>query len=132
MHKLVLLRHGESQWNLENRFTGWTDIDLTKKGVSGRKAEQSLEKAGITVNKNMVPFDKKSPMITSGIRIGTPALTTRGMSSDEMEIVGKLILRTVTNIGDQAVANEVRDGVAKLASRFPVPGISTEGAWPLK
>ena len=54
------------------------------------------------------------------------------MGSDEMEIVGKLILRTVTNIGDQGVANEVRDGVAELTGKFPVPGISTEGAWPLK
>ena len=100
--------------------------------LTGRNAEEALGTVGIYVNRNTIPNDTKSARVTSGLRIGTPALTTRGMGSDEMETVGKLILRTVTNIGDQAVANEVRDGVAKLASRFPVPGISTEGAWPLK
>ena len=117
--------------------TGGTDthlflVDLTSMELTGRDAEEALGTVGIYVNRNTIPNDTKSARVTSGLRIGTPALTTRGMGSDEMEIVGKLILRTVTNIGDQGVANEVRDGVAELTGKFPVPGISTEGAWPLK
>jgi glycine hydroxymethyltransferase len=87
---------------------------------------------GIYVNRNTIPNDTKSARVTSGLRIGTPALTTRGMGPEEMETVGKLILRTVTNIGDAGVAREVRDGVAGLTSRFPVPGITTDNAWPLE
>ena len=65
--------------------------DLSDKNISGKKAESILERAGITTNKNMVPFDKRSPLVTSGIRIGTPALTTRGMGESEMIIIAKLI-----------------------------------------
>ena len=66
-------------------------IDLTNRGISGKKAEKKLEKAGITTNKNMVPFDNRSPMVTSGIRIGTPALTTRGFKENEMILIAKLM-----------------------------------------
>ena len=66
-------------------------IDLTNKNISGKLAEKSLEKAGITVNKNMVPFDQKSPFVTSGIRIGTPAITTRSMSEDQMKKIVKMM-----------------------------------------
>ncbi len=117
--------------------TGGTDthlflVDLTSMELTGRDAEEALSAVGIYVNRNTIPNDMKSARVTSGLRIGTPALTTRGMGPEEMETVGKLILRTVTNIGDDAVAREVRDGVAGLTSHFPVPGITTDNAWPLE
>tara|TARA_B100000809_G_scaffold253698_1_gene289984 strand:+ start:450 stop:1739 length:1290 start_codon:yes stop_codon:yes gene_type:complete len=117
--------------------TGGTDThlflaDLTSIELTGRDAEEALSAVGIYANRNTIPNDTKSARVTSGLRIGTPALTTRGMGPEEMETVGKLILRTVTNIGDEAVAKEVKDEVAKLTSRFPVPGITTDNAWPLQ
>ena len=95
-------------------------IDLTKWGVSGKKTERALEAAGITTNKNMVPFDKRSPMITSGIRVGTPALTTRGMKEGDMELIGHLIDRVIRNVGDESVIKSVRDQVSELAAGFPL------------
>jgi glycine hydroxymethyltransferase len=117
--------------------TGGTDthlflVDLTSMELTGRDAEEAMSAVGIYANRNTIPNDTKSARVTSGMRIGTPALTTRGMGPDEMEIVGKLILRTVTNIGDETIAKEVKGSVAQLTSKFPVPGISTEGAWPLE
>jgi glycine hydroxymethyltransferase len=117
--------------------TGGTDthlflVDLTSMELTGRDAEEAMSAVGIYVNRNTIPNDKKSARVTSGLRIGTPALTTRGMGPEEMETVGKLIIRTVTNIGDEAVAKEVKDEVAKLTGRFPVPGITTDNAWPLQ
>tara|TARA_S200000501_G_scaffold53536_1_gene43662 strand:+ start:1810 stop:3114 length:1305 start_codon:yes stop_codon:yes gene_type:complete len=106
-------------------ISGGTDthvvlIDLTNKGVSGKAAEKSLEKAGITVNKNMVPFDKKSPFITSGIRVGTPALTTRGMSVNEMIQIVDLIDQVICNIEDEKVSNNVNEKVKELCQSFPL------------
>ena len=106
-------------------ISGGTDthvvlIDLTNKGVSGKAAEKSLEKAGITVNKNMVPFDKKSPFITSGIRVGTPALTTRGMGVNEMIQIVDLIDRVICNIEDEKVSNNVNEKVKELCQSFPL------------
>ena len=106
-------------------ISGGTDthvvlIDLTNKGVSGKAAEKSLEKAGITVNKNMVPFDKKSPFITSGIRVGTPALTTRGMSVNEMIQIVDLIDQVICNIEDEKVYNNVNEKVKELCQSFPL------------
>jgi glycine hydroxymethyltransferase len=95
-------------------------IDLTKKGVSGKKAEITLEKAGITTNKNMVPFDEKSPMVTSGIRIGTPALTTRGFKENEMKEIARLIDNVIQNIEDKQVINNTRNKVSELCSSFPL------------
>lgn len=117
--------------------TGGTDthlflVDLTSMELTGRDAEEALSAVGIYANRNTIPNDTKSARVTSGLRIGTPALSTRGMGPEEMEIVGKLIIRTVTNIGDEAVAKEVKDEVAKLTSKFPVPGITTDNAWPLE
>ncbi len=117
--------------------TGGTDthlflVDLTSMELTGRDAEEAMSAVGIYANRNTIPNDKKSARVTSGLRIGTPALTTRGMGPEEMETVGKLIIRTVTNIGDEAVAKEVKDEVAKLTGRFPVPGITTDNAWPLQ
>lgn len=93
-------------------------IDLTNKNITGKEAEQSLEKAGITVNKNMVPFDKRSPFVTSGIRIGTPAVTTRGMKEKEMEIIAAIINRAVSNFKDEKVLEDLRKEVKKMTSGF--------------
>ena len=106
-------------------ISGGTDthlvlIDLTKKDVSGRKAEQSLEKAGITVNKNMVPFDKRSPLVTSGIRIGTSAITTRGMQTDQMKIIAEMIDLIVKNHDDEKKIKTVRGKVRELSNDFPL------------
>jgi glycine hydroxymethyltransferase len=95
-------------------------LDLSGKDLTGKAAEKALEKAGITVNKNTVPFDEKSPFITSGIRVGTPALTTRGMKEAEMEEIGGLIVRVLENIEDEAVIGEARTAAANLAARFPL------------
>ena len=106
-------------------ISGGTDthvvlIDLTNKQVSGKIAEKTLEKAGITVNKNMIPFDTKSPFITSGIRVGTPAITTRGMGPDEMKIIVDLIDKVITNIDDQNLIDDVNQTVQELCKSFPL------------
>ena len=106
-------------------ISGGTDthvvlIDLSNKDISGKAAEKSLEKAGITVNKNMVPFDKKSPFITSGIRVGTPALTSRGMGVNEMIHIVDLIDKVICNINDEKVLNSVNEKVKELCQSFPL------------
>lgn len=95
-------------------------IDLTNKNVTGKQAEIALEKAGITVNKNMVPFDKRSPFVTSGIRIGTPALTTRGMKEKEMEVIADIINRAINNVENEKVLSDLKNEVRQLASGFPL------------
>ena len=95
-------------------------VDLSNKGWTGKAAEKALEAAGITVNKNMVPFDKQKPMTTSGIRIGTPAVTTRGMKETEMKTVARLIDRALNNMESPAVLANVKQEVAELASHFPL------------
>jgi len=95
-------------------------VDLRSKGLTGKEAEAALEAAGITVNKNMVPFDDKSPFVTSGIRIGTPALTTRGMKEDEMREIAFLIDKVLSNIGNDEVTKRVRHQVNDLCQRFPL------------
>ncbi len=94
-------------------------VDLTPKGITGRDAEVALDKVGITVNKNGIPFDTKKPMVTSGIRIGTPAVTTRGMKEDDMKVIASLIDRCLSNIGDQAVQDKVAAEVKELTSKHP-------------
>ncbi len=106
-------------------ISGGTDnhlmlADLRSKGVTGKDAQEALDESGITVNKNAVPFDDKSPLITSGIRIGTPALTTRGMKESEMEHIGDLINEVITNIGKHDVYKSVAQRVEELCSRFPL------------
>ena len=108
-----------------NIVSGGTDthlvlIDLTQQGISGKKAEITLEKAGITTNKNMVPFDEKSPMVTSGIRIGTPALTTRGFKENDMIHIARLIDNVIQNIQDEKVIKDTRDSVSELCTAFPI------------
>ena len=95
-------------------------VDVFSKGITGKQAEIALDKAGITVNKNTIPFDTNSPMITSGIRLGTPALTTRGMTEAEMSIIGKLIGQVLDNIDSQAIIQKVHSRVVKLSSKFPL------------
>jgi len=95
-------------------------IDLSNKDLTGKYVEHRLESAGITTNKNMVPFDQKSPMVTSGVRIGTPALTTRGMKIDEMDIISSMIDKVISNIDDDIVIKEVRQEVLELCNDFPL------------
>ena len=105
--------------------TGGTDthivlIDLTSKSISGKKAEKRLEECYITTNKNMVPYDQRSPLITSGIRIGTPALTTRGMGSLEMKLIASLIHNILSDISNESNVQKTRDSVLELCNEFPL------------
>ena len=95
-------------------------IDLTEKGITGKKAENALEKVGITVNKNMVPFDQKSPFVTSGIRIGTPAVTTRGMKEDEMKTIVALIDKVISSPDSEDSLSTVMSEVLDLCRDFPL------------
>jgi glycine hydroxymethyltransferase len=95
-------------------------LDLTAKDMSGKKAEKALEKAGITVNKNTVPFDQRSPFITSGIRVGTPALTTRGMKEAEMEKIADMMARVLAAPKDEDVIAAVREETRRLCAAFPL------------
>jgi glycine hydroxymethyltransferase len=95
-------------------------IDLSNKNVTGKQAEISLEQAGITVNKNMVPFDKRSPFVTSGIRVGTPALTTRGMKEKEMEVIADIINKAISNFDNEKVLNDLKNDVVKFTSNYPL------------
>ena len=94
-------------------------VDLTPKGITGRDAEVALDKVGITVNKNGIPFDTKKPTVTSGIRIGTPAVTTRGMKERDMKVIASLIDRTLSHVGDEAEQARVAAEVKELTAKFP-------------
>ena len=98
-------------------------VDVRNAHITGQAAEDVLHIAGITVNKNMIPFDPQPPMVTSGIRMGTPAVTTRGFSPAEMEIVAQSILGALFNPGDEVKLKEIRRVTAELCARFPVPGL---------
>jgi glycine hydroxymethyltransferase len=105
--------------------TGGTDthlmlVDLTPQGLTGKEAQEALDRAWITVNKNTIPFETRSPMVTSGIRLGTPAVTTRGMREPEMEAIADFIDRVLRGRGAGRVEDEVRADVAALTSRFPL------------
>jgi glycine hydroxymethyltransferase len=95
-------------------------IDLRARGITGKQAEQALDAAGITCNKNAVPDDPQPPMVTSGIRLGTAAVTTRGMGEEEMRYIAELIDRVLTNLGNESVYTAVRAEVAELCRRFPL------------
>ncbi len=97
--------------------------DVTTIGTTGKVAEKSLDRAGITVNKNMIPYDTRKPLDPSGIRIGTAALTTRNMKEDDMRKVGGWILEVLNNVEDDAVIETVGKQVREFATQFPVPGI---------
>ena len=98
-------------------------IDLSETGVTGKQAEEALEAVGIIVNRNAIPFDSRPPQVAGGIRLGTPAVTSRGFGPDEMRRIAQLIVKVLTNIGDEKVYEEMRQGVEEMSSRFPVPGL---------
>ncbi len=95
-------------------------VDLTPKGVTGKDAQEALDRAAITVNKNGIPFDTQGPMITSGIRIGTPALTTRGMKENEMRLIASLIAEVIGHINDDSKIQAVAEKVKQLCDQFPL------------
>jgi glycine hydroxymethyltransferase len=96
-------------------------VDVGAAGLSGKEAEKMLEEVGLTVNKNTIPFDSRPPLVASGIRIGTPTVTTRGMGTAEMETIGDAIARVLESRGDAAVQQEVRATVAELCAAYPLP-----------
>lgn len=106
-------------------FSGGSDnhlllIDLNNKGVTGKEAEHALDAAKITVNKNGIPFDTQSPLVTGGIRLGTPALTTRGMKEAEMEIIAGWINDVISNINNETKHKEIAEKVKELCKKFPI------------
>jgi len=106
-------------------ISGGTDnhlmlVDLRQSELTGKVAQETLDKARITVNKNTVPFETRSPFVTSGIRIGTPAVTTRGMKEKEMAMIADLIARALNNVGDDGALQSIADGVRELCKKFPV------------
>jgi len=98
-------------------------VDLTETGVTGKEAEESLEAAGIVVNRNAIPFDPRQPLVASGIRLGTPAVTTRGFSREEMKHIASLIVQVISNFDNTDIQHQVKQEVSQICSRFPVPGI---------
>jgi glycine hydroxymethyltransferase len=95
-------------------------VDLHKKDISGKKAETLLESIGITCNKNMVPFDDRSPFVTSGIRLGTPALTTRGFDVDDMKVIAAIIDKVITDPENETVLEQARKDVVSLVEKHPL------------
>ncbi len=93
-------------------------VDVTNMDITGKDAETALDKVGITLNKNTIPYETKSPFITSGVRIGTPAVTTRGMKEDEMKLIAEYIFETFKNIDDEDKLAEIKEKVYDLSSRF--------------
>lgn len=107
-------------------ISGGTDnhlmlVDLQPFEVTGKVAEEELDKVGLTLNKNAIPNDPESPFVTSGVRIGTPAVTTRGMVEDDMRVIGRLIAQTLQHVGDEEVYGEVRAEVKRLTTMHPLP-----------
>jgi len=99
-------------------------MDTTIKGATGKQAEEALEKAGITVNKNMIPDDTRSPFDPSGIRFGTPAITTRGMKEPEMELIGDWMDKAIMNHNNDDELANIKNEIKEMATKFPVPGIT--------
>ena len=95
-------------------------LDLRKSELTGRVAQETLDRARITVNKNTVPFETRSPFVTSGVRIGTPAVTTRGMKEKEMETIAEFIHKALSHVGDEGVLNSIADDVREFCKKFPV------------
>jgi glycine hydroxymethyltransferase len=99
-------------------------VDLSPQGISGKDAEEALGAAGISVNRNTIPFDPKPPLITSGIRLGTPAVTTRGFGTEEMKRIASLIAKVLSTSGDKRAQEQVRQKVREMCQRFPIPGLA--------
>jgi len=98
-------------------------VDLSPQGISGKDAEEALGVAGISANRNAIPFDPKPPMISSGIRLGTPAVTTRGFGIEEMKHIASLIVKVLSPSGDKRVQEQVRQEVREMCQQFPIPGL---------
>ena len=96
-------------------------VDLSPMNVTGKDAASALDMAGITVNKNMIPFDTKSPFVTSGIRIGTPAVTTRGMQAPEMKLIAGWIVQVLRNLNNADALAAIKQQVIALTDKFPLP-----------
>jgi glycine hydroxymethyltransferase len=106
-------------------ISGGTDnhlmlIDLSNRGITGQEAEEALDRAGITVNKNSVPFDERPPTVTSGMRLGTPSVTTRGMGDKEMVLIAELLDGVLGNLNDESAIESFRERVSDLCGKFPV------------
>jgi glycine hydroxymethyltransferase len=99
-------------------------LDLRQSELTGKLAQETLEAANITANRNTVPFETRSPFVTSGVRIGTPAVTTRGMREPEMQVIAELIARALAHVGDPRGLASVRDDVIALCRRFPIDTMS--------
>lgn len=99
-------------------------VDLSPRGISGKNAEEALEAAGISANRNAIPFDPKPPMITSGIRLGTPAVTTRGFGTEEMKRIASLIVKVLSPSGNKRAQEQVRQEVQEMCQQFPIPGLA--------
>jgi glycine hydroxymethyltransferase len=95
--------------------------DVTPLGIGGKLAEEALDRCGITINKNMIPYDERKPVDPSGIRIGTPALTTRGMGTAEMRTVGNWIVEALRGANDEKTLGRIRNDIRALCKQFPVP-----------
>ena len=93
-------------------------VDLNNKGITGKDAETVLDTVGITVNKNTIPYETRSPFVTSGIRIGTPAVTTRGMKEEEMKLIAEYISKALENKDNPAVLAEIKEKVYELTGQF--------------
>ncbi len=111
-------------------ISGGTDnhlilVNLTQTGVTGKETEEALGRAGIVVNRNSIPFDTRPSLVTSGIRLGTPAVTTRGFGKEEMKHLASLIVKVITNIGNSDIENQVHEEISQICSRFPIPGIDS-------
>ncbi len=99
-------------------------VDVTPLGIGGKLAEQTLDRCGITVNKNMIPYDERKPVDPSGIRVGTPALTTRGMGTNEMRQIGAWMLAALRGHDDAAQLSRIRHEISAMCTQFPVPAAS--------
>ena len=109
-------------------ISGGTDnhlvlVDLTEIGITGKEVQEALERAGIVTNRNSIPFDPRPASVTSGIRLGTPAVTSRGFGTEEMKHIASLLVKVITNIDNLDIQKQVRQEVSQLCSNFPVPGI---------
>ncbi len=100
-------------------------INLTQTEITGKEAEEALGRVGIVANRDGIPFDPRSSLVTSGIRLGTPAVTTRGFGKEEMKHIASLIVKVITNIGNSDIENQVSREVSQICQRFPVPGINS-------
>jgi glycine hydroxymethyltransferase len=107
-------------------------VDMQPKGVTGKAAEEALDRAGITTNKNMIPFDPAKPFVTSGLRLGSPAVTTRGFGVDEMRQVAVWMTQVLENIEDESVIERVRAEVREMAGQYPVPTVDWDTAQPAR